>query len=240
MPNELIKLPLLDLERYVDALVDAYDQMSPEEQSDYAQDLQAGIEAIPEKRDRISHVILFLLSQADLAKAERERQTAREKSLRRQADRLKDYVLEVIIRKGKDPKTDRYKKLEGNTSTLSPVKCPPSVDILDPMSVPYAMRRAVVKMAGQDWIDLCYDKCKPCRGTGKVDTIIVSVDPMTPATCVVCGGRGKIESFLYELLKHVSWPESEIQKTPIKEKLEKGEQVPGARLVKDKLRLEIL
>ena len=239
MSNELTKLPLMDLERYMDALVDAYDQMSLEEQADFAKDLQAGLAAVPEKRDRIAHVITFLLSQADLAHSEKDRQAAREKRLRSQATRLADYVLGVIISKGKDSKTDRYKKLEGHTSTLSPVKCPPSIDIIDPMSVPYAMRRAVVKMNGQDWIDLCYDKCKPCRGTGKVETIIVSVDPMTPATCVVCGGVGRHESFLYEFLKNVKWPEDEIMKTPIKDKLEKGEQVPGARLVKDKLRLEI-
>lgn len=240
MNNELTKLPLLDLERYVDALVDAYESMSPEEQADYSTDLQAGLAAAPAKRDSISWVITHLLSQADLAHKEKERQTAREKRLRSQADRLANYVLDVIVQRGKDPKTDRYKKLEGNTSTLSPVKCPTSVDLISSMSVPYAMRKAVVKLNGQDWIDLCYDKCAACKGTGKIETIIVSVDPVTAATCVVCGGVGRVESFLYEFLKNVSWPESEISKTMIKEKLEKGEQVPGARLVTDKLRLEIL
>lgn len=240
MSNDLLKLPLLDLERYVDALVDAYDQMSTEEQADYSKDLQAGLEAVPAKRDSIAWVITHLLSQADLAHQEKERQNVRENRLRSQADRLKNYVLEVIIRRGKDPKTDRFKKLEGNTSTLSPVKCPTSTDIISSESIPYALRRAVVKLNGQDWIDLCYDRCGACKGTGVIDSIIVSVDPMTPAPCMVCGGDGRVESFLYEFLKDVKWPESEIKLTPIKEKLEKGEQVPGARLVKDKLRLEIL
>lgn len=240
MSNDLLKLNLSDLEAYVDALVDAYDQMSEAEQLDYAKDLQAGLEAVPEKRDRLASTITYLLHHALLAHQEKDRQSAREKRLRSQADRLKNYVLEVIIKRGKDPKTDRYRKLEGHTSTLSPVKCPPSIDIISPESIPYAFRRAVVKMNGQDWIDLCYDRCKACGGTGKIETIIVSVDPITPATCEVCGGRGMVESFLYEFLRNVSWPEDGISLTKIKERLEKGEVVPGARLVKDKLRLEIL
>jgi hypothetical protein len=243
-------LTLSELEEHLDLLIDAEDTVTPEQEQEYKRDMQQALDSSMQKRDRVASLIIFLMQQADAASQEKDRQAKREKRLRREAERLSSYVLEVIKQKGPDDK-GKYKRLEGHTSTLVPKRCPPSICITDQAIVPIKYKTALIKMSGEDWELLVWDQCPECRGTGK--DWRYPIDPKI--VCKTCEGRGKVFSMLYEYLRKVSWPEDLISKTKIKEDLEQNMlerskeplaypedwgKIKGAELVTDKLRLEII
>jgi hypothetical protein len=153
--------------------------------------------------------------------------------------RVSEYVLDVIKELGQD-KDGKWKKLEGKEWVLKAVKCPASTNVFDPAYVPLRYHRATVIMEADDWESICFDVCQGCGGRGRVESIVqgyTSNNEKIHPVCTKCNGRGKVPTALHSMLAdNVSF---EVMKSRVKEAIEKGVEVPGARLVKDKLRLEV-
>ena len=235
VPN---RASLYEMESNITALLDTEDMVPPELREQFVKELQQSIRTTVAKRDSVARAITWLMSQADLAKQERDRLKARELYFRTAAANLSEYVLGVIRAKGLDDK-GKWPKLEGGVSTLAPVRCPPSVDTKDEL-VPWQYQNITVKIKGADWLALAFDKCEPCKGTGHIASIVEDVhteEGRKGVQCQVCGGAGRTKSFLHDEVSHIV--SMEPSKSTIKPLLEAGEQIPGAKLVTDKLRLEV-
>ena len=247
---------LYDIETDLLALSDpeSYPDLTPELRLQYERDLQSSLHSAIAKRDSVARALTWLLAQADLAADEIDRLKARERRFRSQAERLSNYVLLVakeISEHDADGKILKLKKLEGSTFTLAPRKCPPSVEIepqqasVAPHRIPFNMvplnyTNVTIKLSGQDFLSLFFDQCHGCSGTGHLASIIENVNTeegRKGVTCMLCSGLGQVPNFFHSFIQSLSFDE---KKTAIKEAIEAGISVPHARLIADKLRLEVL
>ena len=146
--------PLYELEQHLAALVDTEEIVPPEQEEEFARDLQQALLATVEKRDRVGQFLLHLREQVAFAKAERARLADREAFYQRAVDRLETYVTRVIESLGVDGRGKR-KKLEGKVLTLALHGCDKRVDVTDAAAVPAKYKRATITLPAETWHLVC-------------------------------------------------------------------------------------
>lgn len=144
-------LSLYNIENDLQAFVDTDEGgVSPEQVEEFKTELAARHDTAIAKRDRVAQFLTHCVLQAENAKAEIERLTARKNMFERAKDRVSEYVIEVIKSLGQDDK-GRWRKLEGKTSTLRIQRNPTGVKITDEAKVPAAAKKITVTMFADDW-----------------------------------------------------------------------------------------
>jgi hypothetical protein len=138
-------LTLFSAEDTLNCLAESIETVEPEQEQAFMADFAAVLLAAKEKRDGIAHVILRFDSEAEFTSSEIARLTARKQRFERGAERLRAYVQNVIEGLGVDDK-GKFRRLEGNVSTLSLKKCPASVQIQDEALIPLDYKRCTVTL----------------------------------------------------------------------------------------------
>jgi len=146
-------LTLYDCEDNVLALAESTETVTPEQQEQFLADFGAALLAAADKRDRVAHYLAHLEMQQAFAAQEIKRLIERKAWYERQQERLEGYVCHVIEAIGLDEK-GRYRKLEGNVSTLSVRQCPDTVNITDEAAVPADYKTATVSLPAVLWEEL--------------------------------------------------------------------------------------
>jgi len=101
--------------------------------------------AVQEKRDSFCAFMAFLENQSAFAGEEIERINARKKRIEAAGERLKKLAVQTIQSLGPDDK-GKWKRLEGKTSTLSLAKNPASVEVLDDREIPDEFKQVTLTM----------------------------------------------------------------------------------------------
>jgi hypothetical protein len=141
---------LYDLETHLAALLDTDEMIPAELEGEYELELQSTLTAVVEKRDRVGQFRQHLVSQVELAKAERKRLEDRGAFYERALLKLDGYLTRIIDTLGLDPKGKR-KKLEGRTLTLALHGCKKRVEITDEAAVPVQYKRVTVTLPAATW-----------------------------------------------------------------------------------------
>lgn len=135
------------------------------------------------KVDNIARYLREFEARAAIAKQEAAREKAREKMWESRHESLKAIVESVMIQTGQ-------KKLEGQGNTLSLRKCPPSVEIAQPLLVPDEYRKLTLEIPANIWYELL-------RLAGSFEDVvapairITDCEPMkTPIKEALKGGSG--------------------------------------------------
>jgi hypothetical protein len=128
-------LPLYRIEEELAALADTAGCVPPEQEAEFAAEVERWLAARGDKVDRIGHLLTHLEAQAALASAELKRLQERKKFYERSQEKLESYVIGAIRNQGADAK-GKYRPLEGSTVSFSIRKNPASVEVFDPLAVP--------------------------------------------------------------------------------------------------------
>ena len=136
---------LYDVEDYLVALTESAETVTPEQESEFLEDLKAALTSAAEKRDRVAHHLAHLEEQQAFAAKEILRLQKFKKEREAAQARLEGYVSYCIESQGKD-RAGKYKKLEGNTTVMFLRACPASVEVTDIDSVPLDYQTATVTM----------------------------------------------------------------------------------------------
>ena len=156
MAAAITVLPTLyDAEESLTALLDTVELVSPEDEQAFLADFQQALTTATDKRDRVAGRLAKLEAQQAFAAAEIKRLQEFKKSAEAAQERLEGYVSYVIQRLGKDAK-GKYRKLEGNSSTMFLRACAASVDVLEESAVPIEFKRATVTMPLAMWCDVLH------------------------------------------------------------------------------------
>lgn len=152
-------VPMYDRETYLSALLETQEGgIPPELETEFQRDVQESLAVAKDGRDSVAWTLTRMMVESAKAKAEIavlresqiERLSARSSRFEKAADRLKGYVLDVILRLPRTPKGE-FQKLEGNTSLLKAAKVAPSVEVVDEAVVPLAHKRVNVTMPAEAW-----------------------------------------------------------------------------------------
>jgi hypothetical protein len=151
-------LALYDIEEHLQCLLDSEETVPPELEAEYDLALREAVIKTVEKRDRVGQFMAYLEAQAAFAEAEIKRLHDRKALFERASARMEGYVTRVIeslgMEAGKDGK-ERYKKLEGNTTTLSLRGCDKRVEVTNEEAVPTKYKRVTVTLPAETWELLC-------------------------------------------------------------------------------------
>jgi hypothetical protein len=144
-------LTLYDLEDNLTAMLDtAEGGVDPALEQEFYLKLQADLAATKDKRDRVGQ----FLSHCDLMQANAKAEIERLQKLRTlyatAQERMEGYVIRVIQALGPDGK-GKFRKLEGNTVSLSIQANPASVVFSDAAAVPIEHKKVTVKMPAETW-----------------------------------------------------------------------------------------
>ena len=195
---------LFDVEESLTALLDTAEMVTSADEAAFLLDFQEALEHAVDKRDRVAGRLAKLEAQQAYAAAEIKRLQTFKRSAEAQQERLEGYVTYVIQRLGKDAK-GKWRKLEGNSSTMSLKACPASVEVTDESLVPLDFKRAMVHMNAAMWTDILgvLGDCTP--------TFLAQVQEATAADTSLT-----------------------VDKVAIKATLQAGVEVEGAKLITDK------
>lgn len=220
--------------------------------------------AVVLKRDSFCAFLAFLEDQAAFAAIEIQRLTLRKKRIEAAGERLEKLAIDTIRSLGPDEK-GKWKRLEGQTSTLSLAKNTASVEITDDKAVPVEFKTltftcevpagekalkfiaAIVsldqKLKSDPVVSIrlkevaaALKEMLPCTDCGELG-VVRDEDPNRPVEvekCMHCEGKGCCQC-----------KETGIEGTRVNLKIcpacngdkQVPRQVPGARLVTDKVRL---
>jgi hypothetical protein len=143
-------LNLYTLEDGLQTLLDAAEMVTPEEQAEFAADLEAALAATVQKRDRVGWFMAHLEGQTALAAAEIKRLQARKAFFEAVLERVETSVVRTIYNLEVDAK-GRYKTLEGDTVSFSVRRCPATVAITDEAAVPVAYKSVSITLPALTW-----------------------------------------------------------------------------------------
>ena len=146
---------LYDAEESLTALLDTQDLVTPDQEQAFLADFEVALTTATDKRDRVAGRLAKLEAQQAFATAEIKRLQEFKRVKEAEQARLEGYVSYVIQRMGKDAK-DKYRKLEGNSSTLFLRACAASVDVTNEGDVPLDFKRATVTMSAALWVDVLH------------------------------------------------------------------------------------
>ena len=144
---------LCDAEESLTALLDTAELVTPDQEQAFLADFEAALTTATDKRDRIAHRLARLEAQQAFAAAEIKRLQEFKRSAEAQQERLEGYVSYVIHRLGKDAK-GKYRKLEGNTTTMFLRACASSVEIAAEADIPLDYKSATVRISAAMWLDV--------------------------------------------------------------------------------------
>lgn len=144
---------LYEVEEHLAALADTVELVTPEMEQQFLEEFRSALAATAEKRDRVAHYLAQLEQQQAFASAEISRLQAFKKSKEAEQTRLEGYVSYVIDSLGKDGK-GKYRKLEGNTTTMFLRGIADKVDFTNEFDVPLSYKHATVTMPADLWNDV--------------------------------------------------------------------------------------
>jgi len=136
---------LFEIEEGLMAFLDTAELVSPDQEQAFLAEFEQALTLAADKRDCVAHRLAQLENQQAFAAAEIKRLQAFKKSAEAQQTRLEGYVSYVIQRLGKDAK-DKWRRLEGNSTTMFLRGCAPSVDVVDESLIPLDYKRAAVTL----------------------------------------------------------------------------------------------
>src|ERR1017187_2412897 len=144
---------LFEIEEGLMAFLDTAELVTPDQEQAFLAEFQQALSLAADKRDRVAHRLAQLENQQAFAAAEIKRLQAFKKAKESEQDRLEGYVSYVIRRLGKDGK-DKWRRLEGHTSTLFLRGCAPSVEVVEEALISLDYKRAMVHIAAAMWDDI--------------------------------------------------------------------------------------
>ncbi|HXI43915.1 MAG TPA: siphovirus Gp157 family protein [Bryobacteraceae bacterium] len=197
--------------------------------------------AVQDKRDSFCSFLAWLEGQQHMGEQEQERLEYRIKRIEAARKRLEKLAIDTIRSLGPDAK-GKWKRLEGKTSTLSLAKNPASVEVLDDKLIPDEFKDITIEVKVSATIadkliativNADHALNKPPLISVRMKDVAAALKEMLP--CEDCGELGVVskppdES---EVIHNPSWsvcPKCNGDK-------QVPRQVPGARLVTDKVRL---
>jgi hypothetical protein len=199
-----VAVTLFDAEEGLLAFLDTAELVTSADEAAFLLDFQEALTTAADKRDRVAARIAQLEAQQAFAAAEIKRLQAFKRSKEGEQERLEGYVSYVIQRLGKDAK-DKWRKLQGHTSSLFLRACAPSVEITDEAAIPLDFKRAQIHMSAHMW-----------------DGILGVLCECTPRFYQEVHGAVANDTAIT------------VDKVAIKATIQAGEDVPGAKLVTDK------
>jgi hypothetical protein len=156
MPVEMVpplpprSMSLYTLEDGLQALLDSAEMVTPEEEAEFAADLEAALAATVQKRDRVGWFMAHIEGQTALAAAEIKRLQTRKAFFEAVLKRVETSVVRTIRNLGMDAKS-KYKALAGETVTFSVRRCPATVAITDEAAVPVAYKSVSITLPAITW-----------------------------------------------------------------------------------------
>ena len=133
-------LTLYAVEDALAALVECIDTVTPDQEAEFAVMLGHAMTAAIDKRDAVGHFLAHVQSQIELAKDEKLRLAARQKTYERVIEKMEGYIVHIIEERATPNAKGKvtYPKLEGATVSFSIKKCPDSIEVTDAMLIPPA------------------------------------------------------------------------------------------------------
>lgn len=153
MEPETKSLTLYQAEEHLAVLLEMEGAVTPEMEQAWRVEVQHSLEQTQAKREACAQFILQCEAEAEFCKVEAERIRTRGKHFENTAKRVREYVLDFIMRQGFDAQA-KFKKLIGKTTTMSARSNPASVEIIDPEAVPAEFKSIRVQMPLEHWYKL--------------------------------------------------------------------------------------
>lgn len=209
---------LYDLEQDLVALLDTEECVPEELRKEFEQALAESLKNTVQKRDRVGQFIRHCELQQDACESEIKRLEARKQMFASVEKQMRNYVLSVIYALGKDAK-DKYRKLEGQTVTFSAAKNPKGVDVVDESLIPARHKSITITLPMDAWTAL-----QPLFDDVVLDSSLNAED---------------VRFVRLAIQEAKETATVTVSKSSIKQQLEAGQEVPGARLKDDVYRLKI-
>jgi Siphovirus Gp157 len=153
MPPETmpaVRTSLFAVEESLQAMLDSAELVEPEQQAEFAADLEAALAATVSKRDRTQGFLVHCESLAAKTAGEIKRLQARKAFFEAVVERVEFSVVRTIRNLGIDAK-GKYKSLQGETVTLSVRRCPATVAITDEAKVPALFKTVTITVPALTW-----------------------------------------------------------------------------------------
>lgn len=205
---------LYDIETTLLALTEVDPQdLDPQLRAEYERDLQEAIRKAPEKRERVAMKLFDLGQRAVVKRAAALAHKQKAQDLEASAQRFErdaDRLKEYVLAVMRElPKPAKgVRTLEGTSATFKAKGVPASLAVDDEAAVPLEYKNTTVTIPTADWFALMDDEC--------------SIENL-----------GEFWRDVSKLLK----PIHSTDNARVKGALSAGENVPGAHLITDKLRL---
>ena len=142
--------PLYELEHDLLELLDTEGLVPAEQEAEFQVVLYEQLKTTVSKRDRVGQFIRGCELQAANSKEEKQRQAARQAMYEHAAEKAREWTGKVIESLGRDEK-GKWRKLEGNTVTLSLRNNPQGVKILDEAEIPPEYKNISIKLSAVTW-----------------------------------------------------------------------------------------
>lgn len=238
--SELVPSSSLTLYEFAEdllALLNSEALVTAEQQAEYQRDLAASLEKTAAKRDAVAAFIKTLELHAKFAGEEIDRIRARKQAFQNSADRLRQYVVDIIDGLGPDAK-GKLRKFEGDCFTLQALACPVSLEITEESLVPLEYRRVTVSLREDEWDDLLdvwltslgsEFRISPGSVSHSIDNAAIKAylnGPRIP--CGPCNGIGMVER-----------DHKVVQCSTCGGQCSLAPEVPGASLIVGKLSLQV-
>ncbi len=215
-------------------------ELTPELKAQLEIELKEAIRVAPQKRERVAMKLFDKGQRVAILRAKSQYLKDRAKEVdaiadREEADieRLKDYVLDVM-RELPEPKKGKTRILEGTSATFKAAKVAASVEIYEEAILPERFKTVTVTMPADLWRCMAKWEAEYSQelatflvNWGRVDKKVIKAELEQP--CAECGGKGD---------KAAQNDDGEPVRIGCTGCMGNGTQrIPGARLIKDKLRL---
>lgn len=205
------QLSLYHAEERLTELLDTEGLVPEDRLAEFARELTAAENTAIARRDAVIQFIRHIEGQIEFARAEEKRLAEWRKSNEAKLEAFKGYVARVIEANVPMPKKG-VRKLEGHCGELRLAKLPDSCEIKDSGQIPLQYKRVTVQMRANDWTRVAMLAVNHEATEQDFRDAVISADV-----------NARID---YPL-------------TPIKEALNRGEDVPGADLKINQYKLEV-
>lgn len=219
-----VPVTLLDVEEYLQALLDSEALVTDEQRVAFKVELYAALKIAVAKRDAVAAFIAHCESQMGFADAEIERLRKRKEVFGKAKDRIEEYVVDFILAMGTDAK-GKYRKLEGKTATLSVKRNPPSVELEDEAAVPLEYKDASISA-----------RCPADRWADAIEQIKNAVRFIDSGVPVALGSDARQ---VLDLILDPRNVKHSVRKADVRKAIDGGADVPGADVAMGVYRLEV-
>jgi Siphovirus Gp157 len=154
MPPDIPAQPrapsLFALETDLQAMLDSAELVEPDQQAEFAADLEAALATTISKRDRTQGFLVHCESLVARAAEEIKRLQIRKAFFEAVVERVEFSVVRTIKNLGVDAK-GKYRTLQGETVAFSVRRCPVSVAITDEAKVPASFKTVTITLPALSW-----------------------------------------------------------------------------------------